>query len=192
MTTCLYTRFLKAKLAYDQLSDSELTSAVKRGDDRAFDAVFLRYYAQVHRFIHALVKDEALAEDLAQMVFMKVWLYRDRLDETQSLKNYLFVLAKNSARDVFKSKQHQVLSRSDVLPEIADSRRVEHRAEYEDARLRILKVVEGMPHQRREVFKMSRFCMLSNEEIAHVTGLSVRTVEKHIQLALQQLRKYGN
>jgi DNA-directed RNA polymerase specialized sigma24 family protein len=39
---------------------------------------------------------------------------------------------------------------------------------------------------------MSRFCSLSNDEIAHLLGLSVRTVEKHIQLALQDLRMHGN
>lgn len=140
----------------------------------------------------ALVKDDTLAEDLSQMVFMKVWLYRDRLDETLSLKNYLIVLARNSALDVFKSKYHMVMSRSGILPEETDPGRAEHRVEFQEARLRILKVVEEMPPQRREVFKMSRFCSLSNEEIAHLMGLSVRTVEKHIQLALQQLRKYGN
>ena len=47
-----------------------------------------------------------------------------------------------------------------------------------------------MPPQRRQVFKMSRFQQRSSDEIARELGLSVRTVEKHIQLALQDIRKY--
>ena len=76
---------MKSKQAYNQFSDSELIAFVKKGDSRAFDAVFLRYYPQVHRFMQALVKDDTLAEDLSQMVFMKVWLYRDRLDDVHWL-----------------------------------------------------------------------------------------------------------
>ena len=183
---------MKSKQAYNQFSDSELIAFVKKGDSRAFDAVFLRYYPQVHRFMQALVKDDTLAEDLSQMVFMKVWLYRDRLDENLSLKNYLLVLARNSALDVFRSKRHLLMSSTAVLPEKVAPDRAEHLAEFKEARFRILKAVEEMPPQRREVFKMSRFCSLSNDEIAHLLGLSVRTVEKHIQLALQDLRLHGN
>ena len=152
---------MKSKQAYDQLSDSELIAFVKKGDGRAFDAVFLRYYPQVHRFIQALVKDDTLAEDLSQMVFMKVWLYRDRLDESLSLKNYLLVLARNSAVDVFRSKRHLLMSSTAVLPEKSAPERAEHLAEFKEARFRILKAVEEMPPQRREVFKMSRFCSLA-------------------------------
>ncbi|MBQ9193801.1 MAG: RNA polymerase sigma-70 factor [Bacteroidales bacterium] len=183
---------LSEKQAYKQLPDNELVAAVKKGDDRAFDALFLRYFPQVRRFMQALVKDDTLAEDLAQMVFMKVWLYRERLDAGKSLKNYLIVLSRNSALDVFKSKQHLLMSSTAILPERAAPERTEHLAEFKEARLRILKAVEEMPPQRREVFKMSRFGSLSNEEIAHLLGLSVRTVEKHIQLALQDLHRYGN
>ena len=90
---------------YKAFSDSELIAAVKAGDERAFDALFLRWYPQVRKFLLILVKNKALAEDLAQTVFMKVWLYRDRLDPAKSLKNYLLVLSKNSALDVFKSER---------------------------------------------------------------------------------------
>ena len=86
---------------YRKMSDGELTAAVREGDDRAFNALFLRWYPQVAKFLTLLVKNPEQAEDLAQGVFMKVWLYRDRLDPSKSLKNYLFVLARNAALDVF-------------------------------------------------------------------------------------------
>ena len=53
---------------YKALSDSELIAAVKAGDERAFDALFLRWYPQVRKFLLILVKNKALAEDLAQTV----------------------------------------------------------------------------------------------------------------------------
>ena len=47
-----------------------------------------------------------------------------------------------------------------------------------------------MPDQRKQIFKMSRFQSMPNDRIASELGLSVRTVEKHIQLALKDIRKY--
>ena len=46
-----------------------------------------------------------------------------------------------------------------------------------------------LPPQRRAIFKMSRYIHMSNMEIAVKLNISVRTVEKHIELALRDLRK---
>jgi len=175
---------------YQAMSDGELTAAVRGGDDRAYDAVFLRWYPQVRRFLFMLVKENALAEDLAQGVFMKLWLFRARLNPAQSLKNYLMVLARNAALDFFRSKYHTLQTDQSFPPDPAASERAEQKAEYTETSIRIRQAVEEMPVLRREVFKMSRFEQLSNKEIAVRLGLSVRTVEKHIQLALKDLRTF--
>lgn len=178
------------KDAYREMSDGELVAAVRKGDASAFDAIFRRWYPQVKKFLIALVKEKAMAEDLAQSVFMKVWVYRDRLDPSKSLKNYLLVLSRNGALDVFKSKRQLLKTDLAAPPEGPALDRTEHHVEFLEAQARILRIVEQMPPQRQEIFKMSRFRQLSSEEIASEMGLSVRTVEKHIQLALKDLRKY--
>lgn len=175
---------------YQAMSDGELTAAVRGGDDHAYDAVFLRWYPQVRRFLFTLVKKEALADDLAQSVFMKLWLFRSRLNPAQSLKNYLMVLSRNAAMDFFRSKYHTLQADLPTPPERVAPERTEQKAEYTETSTRIRQAVEEMPAQRREVFKMSRFEQLSSEEIAARLGLSVRTVEKHIQLALKDLRGF--
>ena len=172
------------------MTDSELVAAVRAGDRRAFDALFLRWYPQVHRFLRALVKEDALAEDLAQSVFVRVWLHRERLDPSKSLKNYLFVLSRNGAIDVFKSKRHLVEESVERPPEEVSPDRAEYRAEFMEANVRVLRAVEKMPPQRRAVFVMNRYQQLSAEEIAKMLGISVRTVEKHLQLALENLRNF--
>lgn len=172
------------------MSDSELTAAVREGNDRAFNAVFFRWYPQVANFLTALVKDRALAEDLAQGVFMKFWIYRENLEPSQSLKNWLFVLARNAALDIFKSKRHLMAAEASSLPDRQAPDRTEFQAEYEDMLSHIAQIVEKMPPQRRQIFEMSRHHQLSHEEIALSLGISVRTVEKHIQLALRDLRKH--
>ena len=177
---------------YSQKTDSELVAAVRSGDDLAFNALFLRWYPPVRRFLLTLVKETALADDLAQGVFMKLWLFRDRLDPSQSLKNYLMVLARNAALDFFRSKYHTLQADLATPPEETASDRTEQKAELTEVNVRIRQAVEEMPAQRREIFKLSRVQQLSNEEIAAKLGLSVRTVEKHLQLALKDLRIFLN
>lgn len=54
--------------------------------------------------------------------------------------------------------------------------------------------ISALPERRKQIFKMSRLDHLPNDEIASRLGLSVRTVEKHIELALRDLRseKYSS
>lgn len=179
------------KNTYNNLSDSVLVAAVKEGDTNAFDALFLRWYPQVLKFIQTLVKDNAIAEDLSQTVFMKVWIYRDRLDASKSLKNYLIVLARNAALDIFKSKRPCLIG--DMAPVASEQvvfEQTEQSIEYKEVNVKIFRAMKNMPLKRRQIFYLSRFMAQSNEDIAEKLGISVRTVEKHIQLALQDLRKF--
>ena len=66
----------------------------------------------------------------------------------------------------------------------------EQSIEYKEVNVKILRAMKNMPLKRRQIFYLSRFMAQSNEDIAEKLGISVRTVEKHIQLALQDLRKF--
>ena len=54
---------------------------------------------------------------------------------------------------------------------------------------RIRRFIADMPEQRRKVFLLSRYRGLSNREIAEMMGLSVRSIDRHINLALTSLKK---
>ena len=157
-----------------QQSDSSLISAVKKGDKGAYEQLFVRYYPTLLRFIHGMLKDNHMAEDIAQNIFMKLWIHREKLDSTQSLKNYLFVLAKHEIFNIFKAKRTTMLS---LLPQL----------NYAELNELLIKNISKMPPQRQLIFRMRRCEHLSNREIAERLGLSVRSVDKHIELALKDL-----
>lgn len=180
----------KKKVSFHTKPDSELVAAVREGDTAAFDELYLRWYPQVKRFLQALLQDPHLANDLAQSIFMKIWLFRNRLQPSLSLKNYLFVMARNAALDVFKSKRLLITDVTEVDKVGDDTANM--RAEFNETMSQLRRVVDDMPPQRKEVFKMSREQNMSNDQIASVLGLSVRTVEKHLQLALRDIRKNLN
>lgn len=120
---------------------------------------------------------------------MKVWLRRATLKEDESLYVYIYVLVKYEVLNYFRSKRTRLAERLSAqnLPDIADAgieeafRQAELQKALDDA-------IEELPPRRRDIFRMSRFEYMTAKEIAGRTGLSVRTVEKHIELALRDLR----
>ncbi len=175
-------KYSDALLMAELLSDSTAVSA--------FERIFHKYYPMIFRFIQGLLKDEGVAEDIAQEIFTKLWINRFRLAEDTSLKVYLSVLARNEALNVLKSKRvKSIVLQPDVQEPKAAELAVDDWYNYVETSDRLMNDIEAMPPQRRMIFKMSRYENLSNMEIAIRLNLSVRTVEKHIQLALKDLRR---
>lgn len=134
------------------------------------------------------MKDPANAEDVVQNVFIKIWVGRDKIDENKNFKNYLLVSVRNEIYQHFRfaaKSQHDNLSTDIIDNEI----NIETNLSVRELEQRIRELVQKMPQRRREIFNMSRNDKLSNLEIARRLGLSVRTVEKHIELALSDIRK---
>ncbi|MBQ8060339.1 MAG: RNA polymerase sigma-70 factor [Bacteroidales bacterium] len=171
------------------ITDSDLVKSLKRGSTSALEKLFFRYYSIVLQFIKSIVKRNDIAEDLSMEVFMKLWLFRDRLDEQKSLRNYLFVLSKNSSINYLESA---LAKHTKTVPELPEESKLSLSADddliYNETNRQLFGIIARMPEQRQLVFRMSRYENLSNQEIAEKLGLSVRTVEKHLQLALRDIR----
>ena len=117
---------------------------------------------------------------------MRIWINRSRIDESKSIKSFLYTIAKNEAINQLNRKKTRLQENLAEETSVADSSSDE--VEMVDVRNLIGRKVENMPPQRRKIFLMSRIDKMSNKEIAAALDLSVRTVEKHIELALKDLR----
>ena len=171
-----------------ELDDRFLVKQLKDGNKAAFQILFERYFSLFLTFSNNLLKDQANAEDVVQNVFIKIWVGRDKIDENKNFKNYLLVSVRNEIYHHFRfaaKNQHDNLSTDIIDNEI----NIETNLSVRELEQRIRELVQKMPQRRREIFNMSRTEKLSNLEIARRLGLSVRTVEKHIELALSDLRK---
>lgn len=178
-----------------QYSDEKLIESLLsgRGDVDAYEQIFHKYYPMVLNFIKGMLKDNVHAEDVAQNIFMKLWVNRHILNKDQSLKNYLYVLARNEVINILSSKTARCVTLQAQIPDSpAGGQKIDEWLSYAETNAKIRQDIEAMPPQRRMVFKMSRYENMSNMDIAIKMNLSVRTVEKHIELALKDLRKSMN
>ena len=170
-------------------SDRILLAALSQGDEEAFDAVFRNYYPKIKFFATRLCGDEAEGENIAQDLFMQLWIRRDRLTDIQHLENYIYTMAKRASFDQIRRSLLRRRARLDTPAEASDDA-LDDELHCKELMARIRQEVEHMPKQRRRIFLMSRYEGLTNEQIAQELGLSKRTVETHITLALQQLRQF--
>ena len=169
------------------ISDQKLVVLLKRDDLKSYEALFHRYYDLFLTFTKRVVRggEHAAAEDIVQEVFMQLWLGRDRL------YNLLFTMTKHRIYDHFRRRYNlealrRPLSEFDAVSDEAES--PESGLEAEQLRQTIARTVAAMPPQRRTIFALSRQENLSRQEIARRLGVSVRTVDKHLELALREIR----
>ena len=123
-------------------------------------------------------------------MFVNLWLNRKTLDVSRNLQNYLFVASRHAAINYLK-KELSVTSEpiENMHTDIGSDITVEDTLFAKEIRLLIEMVVSEMPAQRQRIYRMSREQGVSNEEIASKLGISKRSVENQISLALKEIRQ---
>lgn len=154
-----------------------------------FDFIFHYYYSGLCAYCERFTGSPEVAEDLVQELFVTLWLKCEQIQITSSLKNYLFTSVKNRSFDYLKHEQRKTrklnrFAQEKELPENLSS------LWFAEAELQAVveKSLEKLPPRCREIFELSRFQGLKNQEIADKLGLSKRTVELQVSNALKQLR----
>lgn len=171
-------------------TDSELWTAVKNNELKAFNMLFDRYWQVIYTTSHRYVQDPEVCHEITHDIFLNIWNNRHRL-EIQSVKSYLTASARYH---VYKRKQGVRSLNLDYIEdyssiEEASSRNIiEEAFNYQELESRLNHHLNALPNRAREIFLLSRIDQLSNDEIANRLSISKRTVENQITSALKYLR----
>jgi RNA polymerase sigma factor (sigma-70 family) len=176
--------------------DSELIAQYRNGSEAAFDILVDRYQSKVFTTIYLIVKDQDVAEDLLQDVFVKVvqTIHSDRYSEEGKFQPWLMRIAHNLAIDHFrKAKRYPMILMEDGSNlfnslHFAESSIEDHRVKEETLEL-VKKLIEELPEAQKEVLVMRHYLDLSFQEIADQTGVSINTALGRMRYALIHLRK---
>lgn len=172
------------------LGEKEYIEKIRQGDMGAFRTLFDHYYPGVRRFANGLVHNLYIADEVAQNVFVRVWVKRSLLDPDRNFYNYIYTLTKHEVADYFRGEsrfsRNIALDMASNLPQTMES--IQSEVNVSEMRGIIDREIEKMPKQRKLVFTMSRVEGLSNSEIAEKLNISKRTVERHLNMALNTLK----
>ena len=175
------------------MDERRLIEMLREGDSLSFEILFQQYYVRFYNFVRSFIKDAQFAEDIVQNVFLKIWVNRRNLQPDQSIHNYIYVLTKHEILNHIRDRKAYTQIERLVLMETPSGIAVDDDSFHiRDLDGRIRRYVASMPEQRRKVFMLSRYKGMSNKAIAELLGLSVRTVDRHINIALTGLKKEFN
>lgn len=170
-------------------SDTELMERVRSGDELAFELLFRRYKGRLYAYLWRRVHDEALAADLAQETFVRLWQSRLRWQDSGSLGSYLIRTAQRLTIDEYRRREvRNRWSRDMASVAVPVARAPDRELEQRELRLRLDEAIGALPERTREVFILKRDAGLSYREIAELMEISPKTVDAQMNRALRQLR----
>jgi len=158
--------------------------------EQEFERLFKEHFKSLYAYAFTILKNEAIAEEIVQNVFFKVWEKKVPDTIQTSLKAYLYKAVYHESLNYLK---HQKIKAQYQLHVMHQSK---NQMDQSASRKMMLKELEeklrdamnALPQQCRTIFQMSRFDGLKYQEIADQLGISVKTVENQMGKALKQLR----
>ena len=176
--------------------DAELMLRVKEGDGTSFGVLLEKHRASVIHFVYRLVQEQAVAEELAQEVFLRVYRSRSSYAPTAKFKTWLFRIATHLALNWLRDERHaRGQERLDDGPadlparQISDRRpSVEQEMVREVKREEIRRAVAALPEKQRAAVLMHKYEEMEYTQIAKVLGCSDSAVKSLLFRAYEALR----
>ena len=170
--------------------DKEYVECLKKDDFAAFDALFHKYSASLYAFALSITRDSFAAEEVTQLVFLKVWEKREQIKEHLSFKSFLFSVAYHETISWLRKEKSERMRISEFVSISGfQTSETENTVEFRNIESLANGLIQEMPEKRKEIFRLSREQGFSNKEIAEKLGISMKTVENQITSALKYLRE---
>ena len=176
--------------------DAELMLRVKEGDGTSFGLLLEKHRASVIHFVYRLVQEQAVAEELAQEVFLRVYRSRSSYEPTARFKTWLFRIATHLALNWLRDEKHERGQErlDDVsvdLPvrQVSDRRpSVEQELVYEVKLQEVRQAIAALPEKQRAAVLMHKYEEMEYAQIAKVLGSSESAVKSLLFRAYETLR----
>lgn len=171
--------------------DEALVARIRAGDHAAFETVFRTYFARLCDFADRYLQSEDTARDVVQDVLCALWADRSRLVVTSTLERYLHGAVRNKALNRLR---HMVVEERAAV-QLAGPRDLSIDGDVDDSVIandqaeRLARAIAQLPERRREVLLLRWQRGLSYQEIATVTGSTVKAIELQLYRTLRTLRE---
>lgn len=165
-----------------------LLSELKKGEERAFDFIFRKYYKALCAQANAYVKDLDKSQSLVQECFIKLWENHENAENIKNLASYLSFMVRNQCIDYIR----KIKSLSEFHgneEDISDTFNCEELFITHEFEERLVVILSSIPERSRIAFEYSRFENLTYKEIAQKMDISVKSVEALVSRALKILRE---
>ena len=178
------------------LNDQELINSYLGGDERAFEELLNRHKSKIYTSIYLFVKDQSLAEDIFQEVFIKIidTLRKGKYNHEGKFVQWAMRISYNMCVDYFRrSKRRPKVSPTETFDifdilQVSDDN-AEQRIIRSQTHEKVRALVDMLPPEQREVVILRHYADMSFKEIAQLTRVSINTALGRMRYALINIRK---
>jgi RNA polymerase sigma-70 factor (ECF subfamily) len=161
---------------------------LKKGDYNAYTLLMNNYYKNLCGYANLFTKDPSKSEDIVQNVFVKLWVYRKKVDSNIPLKRYLHKSVYNEFIDQYR-KNKSVISLEEKHLRTINTIIDDNSFDIEKLMTRVNNEIEKLPEKCKKVFILNKKEGLTHDEIAEYLQISKKTVEGHITRAFKILNQ---
>ena len=169
-----------------EIGQRETLLSLKSGDRTAFDHAFRSYYKYLFTIGFTYLKDEHLAKDIVQDVFMDLWNRREKIEIEYSIKYFLRREVINGSLATLRKTKRISYDVTAIMENVAVDDN--DKLAYKEMSQVVQDAVISLPEKCQKVYSLSRDEGLSHKEISQLLDISTKTVENHITKALKTIR----
>ena len=167
------------------------------GNEKVFEQIVREYWPRMFKFALIYTQNNETSQELVQDTFLVLWNNRAILKNNTNLITYLMVVLRNKCLNLLEQNRIRQLYIEEIDDETIYQRanlyvlqdEASQIVESEDLHKAIERALSKLPEKTREVFMLSRYDGLKNQQIAETKNISQKTVEYHISKALQILKE---
>ena len=170
----------------------DLISRAQAGDNEAFDLIIENHYRFVYKFIYAMVSERSVAEELTQETFLSAYKGIGALRGDAKLRTWLFTIAKNAVSRYFRSlrKEGKMVEDEIEALHLPDEKNPPPDRQFLSKELKsaIHSALKKLDDDKRLVFILKEFHLLSYKEISEITGHTVPKLKTDLYRAKNEMR----
>ena len=175
----------------EDFDEITLLQRLKDDDGDAFIGLYNHYHRPLFAYILRFIKVPALAEDVLQDVFVKIWQNIQSYDVSKGrLFTWMLNIARNASIDTLRSRTYQNSRKNRSLPDNVDGSGFAQSAEFNVDNIGVKKSLEKLREDHRVLIELAYFKGYTHEEIAEIETIPLGTVKTRLRNALLQLREH--
>lgn len=185
----------------DDATDEILMVRYQRGERKAFVELVRRHNRPIYNFVLRQLRVPSVAEDVTQDVFMRLVQNAAEFKHEARFLTWLYTIARNLCIDQLRKLSHRRHASLDqpksgegdaalgeTVPDPNPQTSAERSALSSEVRSSIVKAVDALPDDQREVFLLREVANLPFRDIAEITGVPENTVKSRMRYALDRLK----
>lgn len=172
------------------MPEEQIIENARKGDKDAFGEIYKIYLDRIYRFVYFLVRDEPLAEDITQNVFIKAWMKIGEFSlKRGTMQAFLFAIARNLVIDEQRKKKALPLD-GEAENFIPSGENLEEKVIRSETNEQLMKFLNRLPETDKQIVIMKYFEDMEYQEIAGVVKKNVVAVRVRLFRALKTVREF--